>query len=84
MTPQERKGEDKEMNRNVRREMGRHSVDTSEVQVNYVHGSVTLMGRVRPMRGHEEAFEEALSSMLKALRQRSGIRDVRTEWTKIS
>jgi len=83
MTPQERKSEDKEMNRTVRREMGRHSVDTSEVQVSYVHGSVTLMGKVRPMRGHEDAYEEGVSGMLKCLRQRAGIRDVRTEWTKM-
>jgi hypothetical protein len=75
------KAEGQEMCRMIRREMGRHTVDCSEVQVSCTHGSVHLHGRVRPMRGHEGAFESSVNGLLKALRQRPGIRDVHAEWT---
>ena len=78
-----RKAENQEMSRLVRREMGRHSVDTSEVQIQINHGTVTLHGRVRSLRGHEAGFEQNTHAMLKALRSRPGIRDVNAEWTAI-
>ncbi len=77
------KSETLEANRQIRRELGRHSVDCGEVQVNVSHGTIRLNGRVRPLRGHEENFHEALGNMLKALRQRQGVRDVITEWTMV-
>lgn len=70
-----------EMTRMVRREMGRHSLDCGEVQISASHGTITLHGRVRAMRGHEDAFESSLNGFLKALRTRPGIRDVVAEWT---
>lgn len=78
------KQENQEMNRATRREMGRHSVDCGEVQVSASHGTIHLHGKVRPMRGHEETFDADLAGLLKALRQRPGIRDVITEWTVYS
>jgi hypothetical protein len=75
------KAENQEICRNVRREMGRHSVDCGEVQVSATHGVIHLHGKVRPMRGHEEQFESAIKGLLTALRQKSGIRDVYPEWT---
>ena len=77
------KAENQEMCRQVRREMGRHTVDCSEVQVSATHGTVHLHGRVRPMRGHEAGFETSITAMLKSLRQRPGIREVYPEWTCI-
>jgi hypothetical protein len=75
------KTENQDMCRTVRREMGRHSIDCGEVQVSVTHGMVQLNGRVRPMRGHEEIFESAVTAFLKALRQRPGVRGVYPEWT---
>jgi hypothetical protein len=75
------KAENQDVCRQVRREMGRHSVDCGEVQVSASHGVIHLHGRVRAMRGHEENLNESVTGLLKALRTRSGIRDVITEWT---
>lgn len=73
---------DVEMVRSVRREMARHQLDVSEATVSAMHGIVHLNGRVRPLKGHEDEFEQEIHSLLKALRQRSGggIRDVVMEW----
>jgi hypothetical protein len=75
------KREAQEQNRQLRREMGRHSVDTGEVTISFAHGVIHLHGKVRPLRGHEEHFESEVTALLKALRQRPGIRDVITDWT---
>lgn len=80
-TAQNAKHENQEMCRMVRREMGRHSIDCSEVQVSTTHGTVSLHGRLRPMRGHEANFETAITGFLKALRSRPGVRDIMAEWT---
>lgn len=77
------KTENQEMCRQVRREMGRHTVDCAEVQVSATHGVIHLHGRVRPLRGHEANFETAVTALLKALRQRPGIREVYPEWTSL-
>lgn len=74
------KGENQDMCRQVRREMGRHNVDYSEVQVSASHGIIHLHGRVRSLRGQEGNFESAIASVLKALRQARGIREVHAEW----
>jgi hypothetical protein len=75
----------KEANRTMcmeaRREISRHNVDCSEVQLTSSHSVIYLHGKVRPTRGREASFESDVTVMLKALRQRSGIRDVITEWT---
>ena len=78
---QQHKAESQEMCRAIRREMGRHSVNCSEVEISATHGAIRLHGKVRPMRGQEEQFESAVKGMLTALRQRPGVRDVFTEWT---
>lgn len=71
------------MSSEARREMTRYSIDCNEVQVSSNHGIIFLHGRVRPLRGREATFEADVTMMLKGLRQRSGIRDVITEWTCI-
>jgi len=77
------KSENLEFSRAARREMSRHTVDCGEVQISASHGVIYLHGRVRPMRGHEENFEQGVTGLLKALRQRMGVRDVVTDWTCI-
>ena len=77
------KAQNQEVGRQVRREMGRHSVDCSEVQVSASHGVIHLHGRVRALRGHEEILDAEIASFLKSLRSRQGVRDVITEWTRI-
>lgn len=67
----------------VRHEMGRHSVDCGEVEVSISHGVIHLYGKVRPLSGHEAHFESEVTSLLKALLHRPGIRDVVVEWTKV-
>jgi hypothetical protein len=74
------KAENQDLCRQVRREMGRHNVDCSEVQVSASHGVIHLHGRVRALRGHEANFETATHALLKTLRQRGGVRDVHSEW----
>lgn len=71
---------DVEMVRMVRREMARHQIDSSEVQVSAMHGVVHLNGRVRPIHGHEDEFEEEVRTLFRVLKQRPGIRDVVMEW----
>jgi len=78
-----KKAESQEQSRQVRKEMARHSVDCSEVTVMVTHGVVQLHGRIRPMKGHEGSFDEAISGLLKGLQQRQGIREVITYWTRI-
>ena len=74
------KREAQEQSRLLRREMGRHSVDTGEVTITVTHGVIHLHGKVRPLRGHEEHFQTELAALLKALRQRPGVRDVIADW----
>ena len=70
--------------REIRKEMGRHSVDCGEVIVSLANGQIHLFGKVRAMRGHEATFVDDLSSLIKTLRKRPGIRDVILEWTVVS
>lgn len=78
-----KKAEGQEATRVVRREMARHAVDTSEIQVMVNHGVVTLHGRLKPLKGHEAVFEQNANALVKGLRSRPGIRDVITEWKAI-
>jgi len=71
---------DIEVVRAVRREMARHQLDTSEVQVGASHGVIHLYGKVRPVRGQEDVFESEILALYKCLKQRAGIRDVVMEW----
>jgi hypothetical protein len=73
--------EDVEMVRSVRREMARHQIDASMASVSAHHGVIHLYGRVKPIRGHENEFEQEIIALSKCLRQRPGIRDVIMEWT---
>ena len=71
---------DGELARAVRREMARHCLDVSEVIVSAMHGVVHLSGRVRPMKGHEDEFEQELHTLVRALHQRREISHVVMEW----
>jgi hypothetical protein len=75
------KTENMDFSRAARREMSRHTLDCGEVQVSASHGVIYLHGKIRPLRGHEDNFEESVNALLKALRQRMGVRDVITDWT---
>ena len=72
--------EDVEMVRAVRREMARHPLDTGEVQVLAMRGVIHLTGRVLPVKGHEEEFEQEIHTLYRVLKQRPGVRDVCLEW----
>ena len=72
--------EDVEMVRAVRREMARRCLDTGETQVCAMRGVVHLTGRVRPIKGHENDFEEEIHTLHRVLKQRPGVRDVLLEW----
>lgn len=73
--------EDIEMVRSVRREMARRCLDTGESQVSAIRGVIHLTGKVRPLRGHEEEFEEEVHTLYRVLKQRAGVRDVLMEWS---
>ena len=79
-----KKAEAKEQTRHIRTEMARHSVDCSEVIVETSHGVIQLFGKVRALKGHEGAFSAERDALLKGLRQKSGIRDVITNWTIVN
>ena len=72
---------DVEMVRAVRREIARHCLDVSETTVSAIHGVVHLNGRIRPLKGHENDFEQEIHAMMKGVRMRSDIRDVILECT---
>jgi|GEM_PF-603241 hypothetical protein len=77
------KTENREVCNNIRREMSRHTVNCNEVQISSSHGVIHLFGKVRAIRGYEATFKSDVANLLKALRQKPGIRDVITEWTMI-
>jgi len=72
--------EDLEMVRSVRREMARRLLDTAETQVSASRGVVHLAGKVRPVKGHEEAFEQEIHMLYRIIKQRPGVRDVCLDW----
>lgn len=71
---------DAELVRTIRRELSRFSIDISETIVASTHGIVHLNGRVRPIRGHENDFNEEVTKVQRVLRQRPGVRDLILEW----
>ena len=71
------------LTRLIRHEMGRHNVDCGEVEISVSHGTVHLYGRVRPRPGHEAHFDSEITSLVKAILHRPGVRDVIAEWTKV-
>jgi hypothetical protein len=81
MSNQNKKTEAKEMNRHIRTEMARHSVDCSEVITESSHGVIQLYGKVKALKGHEGSFSAERDALIKGLRQKSGIRDVIINWT---
>ena len=70
-----------EMVRSIRRELGRRSIDSSEIIVSVIGSVVHLAGMVRPARGHEADFEKELAVLDKVIRHHQGVRDVVMEWT---
>lgn len=78
-----KKAQGQETTRQVRREMGRHSIECGDVQVNSNFGVIYLNGRVRAMRGHESEMDAEIDALLKSLRQTPGVKDVITAWTVI-
>ena len=73
----------KEQNRDVRAVMARHSLDFGQVSVTVTHGVVYLNGRVRTLRGYESQYREIREAFLKALRAKTGIREVVEQWQVI-
>jgi hypothetical protein len=72
--------EDLEMVRSVRREMARRMLNTGDTHVSASRGVVHLTGRVQPVKGHEEEFEQEIHTLYRVLKQRPGVRDVCLEW----
>jgi hypothetical protein len=51
--------------------------------VTVTHGVVYLYGRVRTLRGYETQYREIREAFLKALRAKTGIREVVEQWQVI-
>jgi len=70
--------EDSTMTREALREIAKHPVDTSSLEVHVTHGVAYLRGRVEKVRGYYEDIdlEDELVIIIKCLRQKPGIRDV--------
>ena len=73
--------EDTALTREIMREIGRHPVDATYMQVHVSHGVVYLTGRLNKMRGYHQDtdLEESLHLIAKAIKQKPGIRDVSCE-----
>jgi hypothetical protein len=69
---------DAAMTRDVIRDIVKHPLDISELQVHVQHGVIYLSGRVTMMRGYHENADvhEAWNVVLRILKQKSSIRDV--------
>ncbi|MDH7600672.1 MAG: hypothetical protein QHI38_00815 [Armatimonadota bacterium] len=69
---------DASMSRELRRELAKHPVDTSQLEVHVIHGVAYLRGRLDKLRGYYEDLdlEQELTRIIKALRNKPGIRDV--------
>jgi hypothetical protein len=70
--------EDSTMTRDVLRDIGKHPVDISELQIHVQHGVVYISGRIGKVRGYYADIDlhEEFQLIVKVLRQKMGIRDV--------
>lgn len=70
--------EDSAMTRDALRVLGKHPVDSSNLEIHVTHGVVYLRGRIDKLRGYHEDMDlhEELIKLTKVLRLRPGIRDV--------
>ncbi|MGQ9456427.1 MAG: hypothetical protein ACUVRS_00135 [Armatimonadota bacterium] len=69
---------DASMTRDLRREIAKHPVDSSQLEVHVMHGVAYLRGRLEKLRGYHEDIdlEEELTRIVKVMRNKPGIRDV--------
>lgn|GEM_PF-275400 len=69
---------DASMTRDLRREIAKHPVDSSRLEVHVTHGVAYLRGRLDKLRGYHEDLDlgEELARIIKVLRNKPGIRDV--------
>lgn len=72
---------DAEMTRDVLRDIGRHPIDVSNLDVLVMHGVVYLRGRIGSIRGFYDDLDlhKELDMIIKALRQKPGVRDITVE-----
>ena len=70
--------EDSAMTRDALREIAKHPVDASGLEVHVTHGVAYLRGRIEKVRGYYEDTDlhEELLIIIRCLRQKPGIRDV--------
>lgn len=69
--------EDPETTRRVRAQITRRYVDSSQLDVRVIHGTVYLGGVLRQLRTHKEVdLEKEMETISHVLRQQPGIRDV--------
>lgn len=69
---------DASMTRELRREIAKHPIDSSHLEVHVTHGVAYLRGRIDKLRGYYEDLdlEQELARIIKVLRNKPGIRDV--------
>jgi hypothetical protein len=69
---------DATMTREAVREIAKHPVDTSGLEVHVMHGVAYLRGRVEKIRGYHEDLDlhDQVTMIIKILRQKPGIREV--------
>jgi osmotically-inducible protein OsmY len=74
--------EDPETTRRVRAQITRRYVDSSQLDVRVMHGTVYLRGVLRQLRTHREVdLEKEMETISHVLRQQPGVRDVVWEAT---
>jgi hypothetical protein len=62
--------------RDVRREMGKFCVDYSKVTLGIRRGTLSIFGRITPLRGHESVFEDEYKALIKAIQTLPDIHQV--------
>ncbi len=74
--------EDAEATRMVRAQITRRYVDSSQLDVRVIHGTVYLRGVLRPLRTHRDIdLQKEMETISHILRQKPGIRKVVWEAT---
>jgi hypothetical protein len=62
--------------RDVRREMGKFSLDTTKVSLSLRRGTLLLVGKFAPLSGKEEIFEDEKKALIKSLQSLPEVNNV--------
>ena len=62
--------------RDIRREMGKFSLDTTHVNLSLRRGTLLLIGKFAPLSGKEEIFHDEKKALLKSLQSLPEVNNV--------